>query len=346
MKFKYKIHYFKRENKYEIICKKICPIIEFFTLNQFLYFLFKFLLGSLLFGFHLINIYFDILNNNKKNFILTKLKIDITIIIIYFCLILLYKLYLFKSNNILIPSWERDNFGNIINGLIIFIFLNYFLNKLNIEKIKTISDIYIEIINIRIYIFSLFIYLMIKNIILDLKNWMFKFLIIFSLNLYLFTFDYNNLIFSIIFFILLQIKYFYKNIKKNNIYQTINNFLYIISIISLIVSIHLYKNNYYNFIWINTSIIFIIISISIDIGNYLTEIILFQPIKYGFFIGDYINKKYFIKLKNYNGFSESYKNQKENLSNKEINFNDGDEEEELNNDEKNTLLLNNNDNNN
>ena len=346
MKFKYKIHYFKRENKYEIICKKICPIIEFFTLNQFLYFLFKFLLGSLLFGFHLINIYFDILNNNKKNFILTKLKIDITIIIIYFCLILLYKLYLFKSNNILIPSWERDNFGNIINGLIIFIFLNYFLNKLNIEKIKTISDIYIEIINIRKYIFSLFIYLMIKNIILDLKNWMFKFLIIFSLNLYLFTFDYNNLIFSIIFFILLQIKYFYKNIKKNNIYQTINNFLYIISIISLIVSIYLYNNNYYNFIWINTSIIFIIISISIDIGNYLTEIILFQPIKYGFFVGDYINKKYFIKLKNYNGFSEAYKNQKENLSNKEINFNDGDEEEELNNDEKNTLLLNNNDNNN
>ena len=346
MKFKYKIHYFKRENKYEIICKKICPIIEFFTLNQFLYFLFKFLLGSLLFGFHLINIYFDILNNNKKNFILTKLKIDITIIIIYFCLILLYKLYLFKSNNILIPSWERDNFGNIINGLIIFIFLNYFLNKLNIEKIKTISDIYIEIINIRKYIFSLFIYLMIKNIILDLKNWMFKFLIIFSLNLYLFTFDYNNLIFSIIFFILLQIKYFYKNIKNNNIYQTINNLLYIISIISLIVSIYLYNNNYYNFIWINTSIIFIIISISIDIGNYLTEIILFQPIKYGFFVGDYINKKYFIKLKNYNGFSESYKNQKENLSNKEINFNDGDEEEELNNDEKNTLLLNNNDNNN
>jgi len=346
MKFKYKIPYFKKENKYEIVCKKICPIIEFFTLNQFLYFLFKFLLGSLLFGFHLINIYFDILNNNKKNFILTKLKIDITIIIIYFCLIFLYKIYLFKSNNILIPSWERDNLGNLINGLIIFIFLNYFLIKINIEKIKTISDIYIEIINIRKYLFALFIYLMIKNIILDLKNWMFKFLIIFSLNLYLFTFDYNNVIFSIIFFILLQIKYFYKNIKKNNIYQTINNLLYIISIISLNVSIYLNNNNYYNFFWINTSIVFIIISISIDIGNYLTEIILFQPIKYGFFIGDYINKKYFIKLKNYNGFIETYKNQKENLFNKEINFNDGDEEEELNNDEKKTLLLNNNDNNN
>ena len=89
-----------------------------------------------------------------------------------------------------------------------------------------------------------------------------------------------------------------------------------------------------------------VLFLCIKLFFFLTEIILFQPIKYGFFVGDYINKKYFIKLKNYNGFSESYKNQKENLSNKEINFNDGDEEEELNNDEKNTLLLNNNDNNN
>ena len=346
MKIKYKLPYFKKENKYEIVCKKICPIIEFFMLNQFLYFLFKFILGSLLFGFHIINIYFDILNNNKKNFILTKLKIDIAIIIIYFCIILLFKLYLFKSNKILIPSWERDNIGNLLNGLIVFIFFNYFLIKLNIEKINTISDIYIEIINIRKYIFCLFTYLMIKNIILELKNWLVKFLIIISLNFYLFTFDYNNIIFSLIFFILLQIKYFYKNIKKNNIYQTFNNFLYIISIISIITYIYFSNQNYYNFIWLNTSIIFLIISISIDLGNYLTETILFQPIKYGFFIGDYINKKYFIKLKNYKGYSETYKKQKENLSDKEINFNDGDEEEELNNDEKNTLLLNNNDNNN